>query len=698
MKVLFLISDGFGIGGTIRTTFNLAGVLASRGHDVEVLSSFRRRDAPQMPVDPAVRLMSLLEVRKDHPDYDATDPLRGRPAVVYPRDDYRAGDYDLLAEDRCARYLRDCDADVVIGTRPGLIAWISRFAPERMIRIGQEHLTRTMHRKGLRTAMAPHYRRLDAFVTVSARDAEDYRERLNLPDTRLLFIPNSVPSPQVPPSDGRQKLVVAAGRLVASKRYDVLVRAFAKVVAEHPDWRLRVYGGGVENTEIRRLVVELGLHNHVLMMGGYSPIEPEWAKGAVAAVPSDKEPFGMTLVEAMRCGLPVVSTDAPYGPAEILADGQDGLLTPVGNPDAMADALLRVIGDGERRRSMAAAALANSARYDPEPVADRYEELFAELAADKARRRRTGGWRRTLSRLRGHTTGVRTPTGPPATVLGPAASSTRPTADCTITGDGDVVLRLLAAALPAEPALVWRRVGTRGGTVPVPMPVRDGDALTVTVFGGDVPEGAWELHLAGSGDHPDPVMAGLRDTRALLDAAGWDFGAPDRDGVQVRLPYRSSAGVFGLRVWRRGVHPEVGDVQVCDGELQFGGRLVGAPFGTGEPVLELRRRTPEKLTERVAVRRVGPTGFRVTVPVESLAVHRPADQDMWDMWLRYDETATPVRLGRFLDDVVNKHTAYVYPDVVVPQPGPGAAEQTVRVQPCYTAQNEFSVRVTALSA
>ena len=66
------------------------------------------------------------------------------------------------------------------------------------------------------------------------------------------------------------------------------------------------------------------------------------------------------------------------------------------------------------------------------------------------------------------------------------------------------------------------------------------------------------------------------------------------------------------------------------------------------------------------------------------------------MWLRYDESRPPVRLGRFLDDVVNKHTAYVYPDVVVPSSGPGAAEETVRVQPCYTAQNEFSVRVTAL--
>ena len=80
MKVLFLINNGFGIGGTITTTFNLASALAARGHDVEVLSTLRHRDIPQLPVHPAVKLLGLVETRTDHPDYDAADPLRGKPA------------------------------------------------------------------------------------------------------------------------------------------------------------------------------------------------------------------------------------------------------------------------------------------------------------------------------------------------------------------------------------------------------------------------------------------------------------------------------------------------------------------------------------------------------------------------------------------------------------------------------------------
>lgn len=410
MKVLFLINDAFGIGGTVKTTFNLGEALAGRGHEIEVLSTVRTRDVPHLPVPPAIRLMALSDSRSGHPDYVKDAPGRDRPARHYPAADFKASNYNAWVEDRYRRYLAATDADVVIATRPGLIAYLARLAPRHLVRIGQEHLVRGQHRAALRKEMPGHLRRIDAFVTVARRDADDYRAHVRLGRTRLLHIPNGIPAPGLPPSHGRAKLVVAAGRLVKSKRYDVLIRAFAKVVAERPDWQLRIYGDGDQDKALRALVLEVGMHNHVRVMGGYMPIEAEWAKSAIAAVSADKEPFGMTLVEAMRCGVPVVSTDAPYGPGEILENGVDGLLTPVGDPDALGDALLRLINDEPLRQSMAAAALASSTRYDPAPIAQQYEQLFEELAAGKKRR----WWSK--------------PGRPPA-VLGPVASVGKPTLD-----------------------------------------------------------------------------------------------------------------------------------------------------------------------------------------------------------------------------------------------------------------------------
>ncbi|MFK4273884.1 glycosyltransferase, partial [Streptomyces milbemycinicus] len=117
---------------------------------------------------------------------------------------------------------------------------------------------------------------------------------------------------------------IAAGRLAPVKRYDLLIRAFEKVSAARPDWRLRIYGGGAQHAKLRALIDELGLYNHVFLMGPANPLDPEWAKGSIAAVTSSMESFGMTIVEAMRCGLPVVATDCPHGPAEIIDNGVDG--------------------------------------------------------------------------------------------------------------------------------------------------------------------------------------------------------------------------------------------------------------------------------------------------------------------------------------------------------------------------------------
>jgi glycosyltransferase involved in cell wall biosynthesis len=530
VKILFLINNAFGIGGTIQTTFNLGGALAARGHDVEVLSTVRGRETPQLWADPRIRLMALTETRESHPDYEKDAPGRDRPAALYPGTDYRAGTYNEYVEERYRRYLRASDADVVIATRPGLIVYAAQLAPSHMIRIGQEHLTRDRHKKALRRLMPQHLRRLDAFVTVSARDADDYRRHLRLGHTRLLFIPNSVPAPRVPPTNGRAKLVIAAGRLVGSKRYDVLLRAFARVAAERPDWQLRLYGDGEQRDNLRALVDELGLHNNVRMMGSYSPIETEWAKASIAAVSADQEPFGMTLVEAMRAGLPVVSTDAPHGPREIITEGVDGLLTPVGDPEALGAALLRVINDDDKRREMSAAALANSRRYDPEPIAEQYEKLFEEL--------KTGRWRWRLPRK-------------PMTVLGPAPSATVSAADCVVTPDGRLEVRT------AEEGLFWRR----GGADDVPA-------------GATVPYGWWKLH------RPDgtPVQAGYRDARALLELP---------DGVtHIETPYQHRDGALGVRVVEAPVRAEVDQIRADKEGVHLVVRLAGVE--PSEPVLVVR--------------------------------------------------------------------------------------------------------------
>jgi glycosyltransferase involved in cell wall biosynthesis len=268
------------------------------------------------------------------------------------------------------------------------------------VRLGQEHLTISTHSRALRMTLRGAYPRLDALTTVTEADARDYRRMMRLPGVRVQAVPNGVPAPMVSPSDGTAKWVVAAGRLAPAKRYDVLLRAFAKVVEQRPDWRLRLYGGGREEARLRALVEELDLYNHAFLMGPAHPIEAEWVKGSVAAVTSSLESFGMTIVEAMRCGLPVVATACPHGPGEIIADGVDGRLVPTGDVDAIASALLELINDDGLRQRMGRAAIADAARYDPARIGEMYSTLCAELVA-RGGRTGVGRLRSSLHRTRG---------------------------------------------------------------------------------------------------------------------------------------------------------------------------------------------------------------------------------------------------------------------------------------------------------
>ncbi|WP_030583959.1 glycosyltransferase family 4 protein [Streptomyces anulatus] len=404
MHISFLLHNAYGIGGTIRTTFTLARTLAEH-HDVEIVSVFRHRDAPVLGAPEGVTMRHLVDLRKKSATYDGGDAEHARPAVVFPRGDSRHKQYSRLTDARVAAHLRGIEADVVVGTRPGLNVHLSRQTRRGPVRVGQEHLTLDSHSYRLRREIAHRYTLLDALTTVTRADADDYRSRLKLPGLRIETIPNAVPEPAGPPAGGDLKWVVAAGRLHRVKRYDLLVRAFAQVSAARPDWRLRIYGGGDatgnEQAALRTLIDELGLHEKVFLMGSVNPMEAEWPKGSIAAVTSDRESFGMTIVEAMRGGLPVVATNCPHGPAEIIEDGVDGRLVPVGDPDAIAAALLQLIEDDELRHRMGGAALSASARFDPARIAERHESLFAELVARGTQGSGHSALRTALHRTRG---------------------------------------------------------------------------------------------------------------------------------------------------------------------------------------------------------------------------------------------------------------------------------------------------------
>lgn len=392
MKIAFLMHSTDRIGGITRATLTTAASLAARGHQVEIAAVFRLpSNGPRFAVDSRVHLTCLTETGRSVKASDSKRQrvLAGTRSPVYPQGDaFDSSAYSRLTDKLVANYLRTCGADVILATAPGLNVYLAHYAPANVVTIGQEHLFHDHHVPQLREKLLKAITRLDGLVTVSAADADTYRAALPRCSQKVHFIPNPVPAVASPQGEQQSKTIIAAGRLAEAKNFRLLIDAFKIVNRKHPDWQLRIYGSGDQAGPLTTQINRLRLSNAASLMGQITPMDDVWPSGAIAAVPSDRESFGLTIVEAMRYGLPVVATNCPHGPPEIITHRGDGLLTPVGNVAAFASALNTLIDDDAQRAEMSQMAKVTARQYEPQQVISQYEALFAALIAAKKPMRR----------------------------------------------------------------------------------------------------------------------------------------------------------------------------------------------------------------------------------------------------------------------------------------------------------------------
>lgn len=380
MVIRFLIANAFSVGGTIRTTFMVAGQLA-QDHEVEVVSAYRFAEKPDLELDPRVRLRVLTDLRPASLGR-VRRAAAARPSRMIHPDDVRYVRFSLLTDAALLRFLRSVREGVLIGTRPGLNLAIARHGRREAIRIGQDHMNLD-YRPGLLKAMVDSYPRLDAVSALTEGTAAGYRELLG-EGARVVCIPNPAPAVRGRRADLDSRVVAAAGSLNRRKGFDRLLEAWARVAPGHPDWRLRIFGEGPDRPELEALIDALGIRSSAELRGHSPRLLEELEHASVFAMTSRKEGFPMVLVEAMALGLPVVAYDFPTGPSDIVTDGVDGFLVNEGRTRLLAEALGALMRDDARRHRFGEAALESVDRYRIDAVGARWNALFDELSAAKA--------------------------------------------------------------------------------------------------------------------------------------------------------------------------------------------------------------------------------------------------------------------------------------------------------------------------
>lgn len=217
-------------------------------------------------------------------------------------------------------------------------------------------------------------RKLDKFVVLTAEDRLQWKE---LSHVEVIPDPLSFQIDEVSPLDSKR--VIAVGRYVYQKGFDLLLQAWSIVEKQCCGWELAIYGQG-ERKPYEQLIDELRVdRNRCHLYGPTGDIRHEYLSSSVFAFSSRFEGFGMVLVEAMSCGLPVVSFDCPCGPKDIISNGMDGILVPNGDAKKFAESLLYFINHSEEIQHFSNNALIKSKQYSLDILSLRWKELFDTL-------------------------------------------------------------------------------------------------------------------------------------------------------------------------------------------------------------------------------------------------------------------------------------------------------------------------------
>jgi len=237
------------------------------------------------------------------------------------------------------------------------------------------------------------YKQAAKVVTISNGIASELQEELLLPANHFRVINNPVSLAEIREQPSQQPLdrppdmtprLISVGRLEKQKNYSLLLQAINRVI-EVEMVELDILGEGSERPHLEELIQAMGLERSIHLLGFQPNPFTYMAQADIFILSSDFEGFGNVIVEAMALGKPVIATDCPYGPAEILANGEYGVLVPPRDEQALAGAILTLLHDSDARAELSAKAKKRAEDFSIHQIGPWYEHLFTELIMDRDR-------------------------------------------------------------------------------------------------------------------------------------------------------------------------------------------------------------------------------------------------------------------------------------------------------------------------
>lgn len=379
MTVIYLFSELSLLAGSMRVIIEKANYLADYcGYNVYIITDSHRGRPIPFPLSVKVHHIDLgLNFDKQ---YGRSIPVR---AYIY---------FKLMSRYKreLERLIGEISPDFVIGTFGREIDFLTNLRIKgkiifeaHTVKDNLRNLSEMKSKGGIYCYIAKHWqKKIDkaaqkaaAVVVLAEREKSSWKSVRN-----VVVIPNSLPFyPELPLIKKENKKVIAVGRLSEEKGYDLLIQAWAIVVKKHSDWKLHLYGEGKLAPMLQEQIKALGIEESLYIEKPVSDIQNKYLESDFLILSSRYEGFGMVLIEAMACGIPCVSFECPFGPAEIITNDIDGILVPNANIQALADSTCWMIENTQKRILMGETGRKKVLSYTPEHIMTKWINLFEKL-------------------------------------------------------------------------------------------------------------------------------------------------------------------------------------------------------------------------------------------------------------------------------------------------------------------------------
>lgn len=375
LRLVYLIPSIHNSGGMERVLCNKANWLVERaGYEVCIVTTDQKGRTPFFAFSPKIRMYDL--------QVNYTD-LQGKNFVAKTAGFLRK---QKLHRKKLQSLLDEMRADVVVSMFGPEVSFLYRMrdGSKKVLEIHFSKYFRLQQQRGgvwglsdkWRTWKDQKYiRQYDKFVVLTQEDKTYWG---NLPNIEVIY--NAATFTPTETARLENKRVLSVGRLTFQKGYDMLLEAWAKVHARHPDWKLTIVGSGEEHDALRQQIGRLGLTDTVELKAPTSQIQEEYLSSSIYVFSSRFEGFGMVLVEAMSCGLPAVSFACKCGPRDIIQHEKTGLLIPPEDMEALANGICRLIEDKDLRLRMGESAAQDvHEKFSMERIMRQWENLFENV-------------------------------------------------------------------------------------------------------------------------------------------------------------------------------------------------------------------------------------------------------------------------------------------------------------------------------